>query len=196
METHHRCIFLKIYMRVLILPAMLIVTLLSCDNFKPGKAKTFTRFEFSYNDFFTTCFSIKFTQGDTAFIQQHFSRFSDTLKSHKSYLAILTVAERKTLDSFINKLNIDAYDTSYYQSYEDGDYYQFFIANDSLQKTIYIHSDSIPAELKKLSYWIVATKKKLQHFPIDTTIDFRSLKYFLLPPVPLPAINFMPPKVK
>ncbi|MGN6531073.1 MAG: hypothetical protein ACTHK0_04905 [Ginsengibacter sp.] len=113
-----------------------------------------------------------------------------------TYFAILSNTEKQTLDSFINKINFALYDTSYYQSYEDGNYYQFFIANDTLQKTIFVHSDSIPKELKALGYWIVATKEKLKHFPIDTMVVFGSLKNFLPPTVPPPTIKFKPPKVK
>jgi len=184
-------------MKIFILLAILSVTIVRCDNFKQAdKAKTFHQFDFSYNNFFTTCFSIKFTQGDTVFIQQHFASFSDTLKRNKNYFAILSNAEKQTFDSIINKMNFALYDTSYYQPYDDGDYYQFFIANDTLQKTIFVHSDSIPKELKTFGYWIVATKEKLKHFPIDTMIVFGSLKNFLPPTVLPPTIKFKPPKVK
>jgi hypothetical protein len=88
------------------------------------------------------------------------------------------------------------YDTSYYESYEDGHYYEFFINKDTLQKTIFVHSDSIPNELKDFGYWIVATKNKLRLIEIDTTLNFGSLKYFLPPSVPSPAIKFTPPKVE
>ena len=185
-------------MKIFILLIIFCVTIISCENSTQiEKAKTFNQFDFSYNNFFTTCFSIKFTQDDTVFIQQHFASFSDTLKSDKTYFAILNNSEKQTLDSFINKMNFAVYDTSYYQSYEDGDYYQFFISNDTIQKTIFVHSDSIPKELKAFGYWIVATKQKLKHFPIDTTVVFGSLKYFLPPTVPPPPrIKFKRPKVK
>lgn len=112
-------------------------------------------------------------------------------------MVIISNTERQKLDSFINKLNITSYDTPYYQSYEDGDYYQFYVANDTLQKTIFVHSDSIPAELKNFGYWIAATKEKLRHLPVDTAVEFRSLEYFLLPPIPSPStMEFTPPKVK
>jgi hypothetical protein len=185
-------------MKIFILLTILSVTIVSCENStQVRKAKTFNEFDFSYNNFFTTCFSIKFKQDDTVFIQQHFAAFSDTLKSNKTYFAILSNTEKQTLDSFINKMNFALYDTSYCQPYEDGDYYQFSIANDTLQKTIFVHSDSIPKELKAFGYWIVATKEKLKHFPIDTMVVFGSLKHFLPPTVPPPpTIKFKPPKVK
>ena len=183
-------------MRLFLLLVGFCLTLTSCDIPKhTDKKKMFDQFDFSYNDFFSTCFSIKFTQGDTVYIRQHFASSSDTLKSDTSYFAILTNFERQKLDSFLNKMKFAKYDTSYYESYQDGDYYEFFIENDTIQKTIFVHSDSIPTEIKDFGYWIVTTKKKLKHFRIDTTVTFGSLKYFLPPSVPPPPlIDFTPPK--
>ena len=179
-------------MKLFFLVAVFILTLTSCDNSKPvDKVTIFNQFDFSYNDFFSTCFSIKFTQGDTVFIRQHWaSAFSDSLKSNKNYRAILSDQERERLDSFLTKMNFATYDTSYSESYEDGHYYEFFINQDTLQKTIFVHSDSIPNELKEFAYWIVATKKKTRLIEIDTTLDFGSLKYFLPPSVPPPIPHY------
>lgn len=48
---------------------LLGLAFLSCKNSKPpDRSKAFTAFDFSYNDVFSTCFSIKFTQSDTVFI--------------------------------------------------------------------------------------------------------------------------------
>jgi hypothetical protein len=66
-----------------------------------------------------------------------------------------------------------------------------------MQKAIFVHSDSIPTELKEFGHWIVVTKKNLKHYLADTTMDFGSLKYFLPPEVPMPpTIKFTPPKVE
>ena len=185
-------------MKFFFLVATFSLKLISCENSKPvNKKMMFNQFDFSYNDFFSTCFSIKFTQGDTVFIRQHWaSAFSDSLKSNKNYRAILSDPERERLDSFLIKMKFATYDTSYYESYQDGHYYEFFINKDTLKKTIFVHSDSIPNELKDFGYWIVATKKKLRLVEIDTTLEFGSLKYFLPPSVPPPTIKFTPPKVK
>jgi hypothetical protein len=172
------------------------LTLLSCDNSQIDKSRAFNQFDFSYNNFFTTCFSIKFTQGDTVFIRQHFASMADTLKDAKNYFAILSDKERQKLDSFLNRMKFETYDTSYYQSYEDGAYCQFYFANDTLQKVVFIHSDSIPAELKEFSDWIVSTKKNLKHHLADAAIEFGSLKYFLPETLPPSEIKFTPPKVE
>ena len=184
-------------MKLFFLVAALSLTPTSCENSKSGdKNIMFNQFDFSYNDFFSTCFSIKFTQGDTVFIRQHWaSAFSDSLKSNKNYRAILSDPERERLDSFLTKMKFATYDASYYESYQDGHYYEFFINMDTLHKTIFVHSDSIPNELKDFGYWIVATKKKLTLVEIDTTLEFGSLKYFLPPSVQPPPIKFTPPKV-
>ncbi len=185
-------------MKLFFLVAAFSLTLTSCDNSKQVDNVTiFNEFDFSYNDFFSTCFSIKFTQGDTVFIRQHWaSAFSDSLKSNTNYRAILGDLERKRLDSFLTRMNFATYDTSYYESYEDGHYYEFFINKDTLQKTIFVHSDSIPNEIKDFGYWIVSTKKKMRLIEIDTTLNFGSLKHFLPPSVPAPTIKFTPPKVE
>ena len=88
------------------------------------------------------------------------------------------------------------FDTSYYQNYQDGEEYQFFVDKDSIQKTIYVHSDSIPNELKSFGHWIVNLKKNLKLFAIDTVVNFGSVRHFLPPPVPAPTMKFMPPKVE
>lgn len=186
-------------MKLFILVAAFSLTLIGCDNHKPVDKKIlFNQFDFSYNDIFSTCFSIKFTQGDTVYIRQHWaSAFSDSLKSNESYRGILSDLERKKLDSFLTKIKFAKYDTSYYESYEDGQYYEFFIKIDSFQKAIFVHSDSIPQELKDFGYWIVETKKKLRPVEIDTTLNFGSSKYFLPTYSPPPGIiNFTPPKVE
>jgi hypothetical protein len=172
---------------------------MSCDNSKKTlRHESFQSFDFTYDDVFSTCFSIKFLQSDTAFIRQHFaSAFSDNLKSETSYYALLSKADRLTLDSFINTIPFDQYDTSYYEDYQDGIDYQFYIQKDKINKSIRVHSDSVPSVLKEFKNWIVEKKEKLQLLPIDTTIHFESEKYVVPPPAPLPpSINFKTPKTE
>jgi len=102
-------------MKLFLLVTAFSLTLTSCDNSKPAERVTmFKQFDFSYKDFFSTCFSIKFTQGDTVFIRQHWaSAFADSLKSNKNYRGILSDPEREKLDSFLTKMKFATYDTSY-----------------------------------------------------------------------------------
>lgn len=154
-------------------------------------------FDFSYNDVFSTCFSIKFTQTDTVFIKQHFApSFSDNPKSRQSYYAILSDSNKQKLDSFLNGINFLLLDTTYKEPYEDGIEYQFFIDKDNVRKLVYVHSDSIPASVKALAFWIVDLKKKLKIYPVDTTFSFESVRNFLPNKVPEPTIKFTPPKIE
>jgi hypothetical protein len=184
-------------MRLFLLSLLSFLTL-CCDNKKPTKRKIFNDFDFSYNDVFSTCFSLKLTQGDTVFIRQHFSlEPSDLPKKNKSYFAILDKQEREKADSFIKAIDFNRYDTIYYQDYQDGIEYQFYINNDTTKKTVYVHSGSAPSELFEFSKWIVDTKEHLKYYSIDTTISYGSLKHFLPPAVPPPTrITFKPPEIK
>ncbi len=185
-------------MKFLFLLIIFSLTILGCDHQKQSKRqKSFKAFDFSYNDVFSTCFSIKFTLGDTVFIRQHFaSAFSDTPKSNTTYYSLLANSERTKLDSFLNFTDLLHFDTLYYQSYEDGLDYQFYFDNDTAKKIIRVHSDSVPAQLETFRRWIVNTKKRLLLHQIDTTINFGSLKNFLPPTVPVPLTKFKTPKVE
>jgi hypothetical protein len=159
--------------------------------------QSFQSFDFSYNDVFSTCFSIKFTQSDTVFIKQHFApAFSDTPKSGQSYYAILTDKEKQRLDSFISKINFSKLDTSYFEPYQDGVEYQFYIDKDTTKKLIYVHSDSIPTNVKAFVSWLVILKKKMKLHPVDTTFSFESVRHFIPPKVPEPKMKLTPPKIE
>lgn len=170
-------------------------------NFSKGDndklVKSFQAFDFTYNDVFSTCFSIKFLQSDTVLIRQHFaSSFSDSIKSQTSYYTLLSKADRLTLDSFINTIPFDKYDTSYYQDYQDGIDYEFYIQKDTIKKKIRVHSDSVPSALTDLKNWIVKRKQTLRLHQVDTTIKFESGKYILPPPILLPPLDFTVPRTK
>jgi len=173
-----------------ILLTIIILLICGCKNSNyVDRQQKFKQFDFSYNDFFTTCFSIKFTNGDTVFIRQHWASISDSLKINQNYFGILKYTERQKLDSFLDKTKFASYDSLYYEPYEDGEYYQFHFVNDTINKLVFIHSDSIPIELKNLAYWIVKTKKNLKHHLADTLTDFKNLKFFLKPVADPPLIN-------
>lgn len=160
--------------------------------------KSFQSIDFTYNDVFSTCFSIKYSQSDTAYIRQHFaSSFSDNLKSETSYFTLLSKADRITLDSFINIIPFHSYDTSYYEDYQDGIDYQFHIQKNTINKNIRFHSDSVPQALTNFKNWIVKRKEQYHLHQIDTIIHFESAKYVVPPPAPPPPpIDFKGPKAK
>lgn len=185
-------------MRPVIIFLVFCLLFISCAENKPLiKPNAFKSLEFSYSDVFSTCFSMKFTPGDTVFIKQHFaSAFNDSLKSGQSYFAKLTALQKERLDSFMKSSDFASCDTSYYENYVDGEEYLFFIQKDSIQKTIYVHSDSVPTDLKMFGYWIVKLKRNLRLTPIDTIIKFESAVTFLPPKVSVPDINFTKPRIR
>lgn len=185
-------------MKFLFFLSLISLLILSCDNQKHfDRQRSFKSLDFSYNDVFSTCFSIKFTQSDTVFIKQHFaSIFSDTSKSNTTYFSLLSNSDRTKLDSFLKKIDLPHFDTLYYQPYQDGIDYQFYFANDTIKKNIRVHSDSVPLPLESFRIWIVTIKKKLLLHQIDTTIDFGSIKDFLPPIAPDPLKKFMTPKIE
>ena len=176
---------------------VICLTIASCDNHKKIDKENFKSFDFSYNDVFSTCFSIKFNHSDTVYVRQHFaSTLSDKLKNNTTYFAIITKLDREEIDSFFANIDFSKFDSSYYEPYQDGIEYQFYINKDSTNKIIYLHSDSVPKKLKSLGLWIANIKKNLDLHQIDTTISFGSTRNFLPPTVPEPPSKFTTPKVE
>ena len=186
-------------MRLLFFLLISSLVIWGCNNEKPSKKKSsFKAFDFSYSDVFSTTFSVKFTNGDTVYINQHFAREdSQGAKSNTTYLSTLSDSERNRLDSFIKATDFSRYDTLYLETFEDGISYQFYFENDQIEKLIRIHGEEIPIQLNALGLWLVDTKEKLILHEIDSTIEFESLNRFLLPPIRVPAnVEFVPPKAK
>lgn len=164
--------------------------LISCDNSKiPVPKESFRSIDFTYDDIFSTCFSIKYSRSDTAYIRQHFAYSnSGNLKSNTSYFTLLSKTDRITLDSFINIIPFQSYDTSYYEDYQDGIDYQFYIQKDTINKYVRVHSDSVPSALSEFKNWIVNRKEQYHLYQVDTIIHFESAKYVVPPPVPMPPL--------
>jgi hypothetical protein len=172
-------------------------TLAMCNNYgKTAKHKQIQYdFDFSYNDVFTTCFSIKFTSSDTVYIRQHFATISsDTPRSNTTYFALLQNSDRLKLDSLITQVNFQSLDSSYFEPYQDGIDYQFYFNNYRMYKIVRVHSNDAPSKLVSLKDWIVQTKANLKLYQLDSTINFLSVKDFLPPVVPPPKIKFTRPK--
>ncbi len=168
--------------------------LVSCGN--PKQSRPFKAFDFSYNDVFSTCFSIKFTQGDTVFIRQHFTNLDlGTLKENKTYYSIVEDDEKNTIDSYLNLIDFQTYNSKYIEGAQDGAEYQFYVVKNNYLKTIYVQGDNAPAQLHTFAVWLTNFKAKLNLTQIDTAIEFGSLKFFLPPHSQPPPINFTPPKI-
>ena len=177
-------------MKHLLLFVILIYILAGCNaSNKSISQQSNLSIDFTYNDVFTTCFSIAFSQSDTAFIRQHFARpSSDSLKKNTSYYIILTKSDKNKLDSFIMNIPIQSLDTLYFQEYQDGVDYQFHFQNDSISKSIRVHSDNAPSALTNFRNWILDLKNQYKFYQIDTILYFESAKYVLPPPAPPPEI--------
>ena len=115
---------------------------------KQHKHPTFDSFDFTYNNVFSNCFSIKFTQGDTVYIKRHFvASLEDSAYAKASYYALLSKYQTNKLDSFIRAIDFSAYDSSYLDGSQDGLTYQFYIRRDTIVKTIFVHSRQAPGQL-------------------------------------------------
>lgn len=182
-----------------ICPLLLLCILYAkCMHSERERQHSFDSFDFSYNDVFSRCFSIRFTSGDTVFIRYHFSsRDADNRKSNTTYFGLLSSLDRKVLDSFINHTNFADLDTLYYQDYQDGLDYQFYVRKDTIEKLIRvhtIHSDSTTKQLDAFMNWISEKSDTLKLVEMDTVISFVSTHRFLPPPLPdLNRRKFLPP---
>lgn len=96
----------------------LVLFAASCEQ---HKKPVFNSFEFSSACFKCPSYSIKFTQGDTVFMRIYFVHdYQSTLKANTTYFAVLSSAQKNTLDSFIENTDFQKFDTSYYENYQDG----------------------------------------------------------------------------
>jgi len=144
--------------------------LASCHQ-NQSKKPLFNTLEFSFTDFKTSSFTVKFTQSDTAFVREYFVYY-DTLKKkdNRSYFALLLSRQIKTLDSFINKTDFQNFDSAYYdyEDYKDETEYLFYFKKKSFTKTIFVHSYHEPPQLQKFAHWIVALRDSLKYQKINS----------------------------
>ncbi len=173
-------------MKILVSTFFACLTMMSCDN-SSKKEPVFKAFDFSYDNTFETCFSIKFTQGDTVFVREHWTSAYDTkLKSNTNYVSVLKHSDRIRLDSVIKRINFSKFDTAYDEDFADGKKYKYYIKDQHIDKTIYVHCyNNVPAELDSFGHWIYNLKSSLKFTEIDTTLVFGSVGNFLPPPPPI-----------
>jgi hypothetical protein len=167
-----------------------ILTLfISCSK----KEKDFDSFEYSYGGTFSTLFSIKFTENDTIFLREHWNvseRYGKKFpKAKTTYYAILTKEQRNQLSELLKKIDFKKIKTEYYEDYCDGSSYQIIIKKDTLKKTVFVHSHSVPKELDTLSHWIYITKENSNLIETNKKFEFKSVDGIMPPPPPPPPIK-------
>ncbi|AEI51375.1 hypothetical protein Runsl_5069 [Runella slithyformis DSM 19594] len=79
-------------MRVLLLILGFGLAIISFDR-QENTEQRIKSFDFSYDNVFSSCFSIKFTEGDTVFVRQHFTT-SDIPRINTNYYAVLSKRDR------------------------------------------------------------------------------------------------------
>ncbi|MFH6934228.1 hypothetical protein [Flavobacterium sp. FlaQc-30] len=151
----------------------------------------FKYFDFSFNNTFGTCFSIKFTPNDSIYLREHWNSNTafDSIKSPKSktnYIAYLSKKDRRELSDLISKTQLKNYNSMYNEDYTDGRFYIMYIDKDSIKKSIAVHSrkKDVPKELDSLAIWIYNWKKTAKLIETKKKLFFFSSKYILPPPPP------------
>lgn len=157
---------------------------LSCND------KEYDEFEFSYGNTFETDFCIRFTQNDSVYIRENWSRnnFNEKSaypKSQTNYTAILTKVQKEKLNKILSDIDFQNFNSTYYENYKDGDQYRIYFKKKEFEKKIYVHSINAPEELDSLAYWIVAVKRKLKLKKTNKNLNFENTVYSKPPPPPL-----------
>lgn len=151
----------------------------------------FKYFDFSFNNTFETCFSVKFTPNDSVYIREHWNGnnaydSANIPRIKTNYIALINKEDKKTLIELISKTQLKKYKSEYYEDYSDGKFYIFYIDKDSIKKSIAIHThkNDVPKDLDSLAKWIYQWKKKVKLIETKKKLDFYSSKYILPPPPP------------
>ena len=143
-----------------------------------------------YDDFIFSCsgfqenYSIKFSKSDTIFLQIRFP------KPMATFYSILQNSDKLKLDSILEKIDFNKFDTLYEQrNLEDGTGLKFLLEKDSAINCVYIYGENGPAQFYKIAKWLRHLKEKQYFFQIDTTINFGNLYHILLPEMPPNKFN-------
>lgn len=169
---------------------LLISISLFCFCCKKEEKASYKYFEFSYDDTFGSSFSLKFKANDSIYIREHWNSkdiFDSTSspRGKTNYIAIITKNQRQTLNNLISKIQLQKYDSLYYENYVDGRTYSLFIDKDSIKKMIKIHSrKNVPKELDSLGAWIYQFKTKAKLIQTNKKLNFLTSKNVLPPPPP------------
>ncbi|GGA67946.1 hypothetical protein GCM10008015_05910 [Flavobacterium palustre] len=170
----------------------LIAFSLFCFCSKKEEKPNYKYFEFSFDNTFGSCFSLKFRPNDSIYIREHWNSKTvwDSIsppREKTNYIAIISQQQRKVLNYLISKIQLKKCDSIYYENYVDGRTYSIFIDKDSVKKLIKVHSyNNVPNELDSLGAWLYQFKTKAKLIETTKKLDFITAKYVLPPPPPLP----------
>ena len=127
------------------------------DSTKANSKSSIIKLDYAYSlRVQSVSYSLKFSTGDTVYIQDHLPSGSDT-----SYYALLHKQDKLRIDSLINNMNLSALDSSYDSHDDDGEEFNLTISKNDTLKIIYIHSEKIPREIKNLTDWVMKLRKTL-----------------------------------
>lgn len=169
---------------------LFLTLLLSCSE----KERDFDSLEYSYGDTFSTVYSIKFTENDTVYLREHWNGVEmlgtpKIPKEKTNYFAVLSEGQRNQLTELVRTIDFNEINSEYYQDYEDGSSYQIIIKKDSFKKTVFVHSDSVPQKLERLSKWINEIKNTLKLIETSSQLEYESMNGFMSPPPPPPPMR-------
>lgn len=152
----------------------------------------FKYFDYTFNNTFGTCFSIKFAPNGSVYLREHWNAKDvfDSInipRGETNYIALITKEDKKSFIELISKLQLKKCNLFYEENYSDGRFYSLFIDKDSIKKLISVHSyHNVPKELDSLSKWINSWKSRVKLIKTSKELTFYSSKYVLPPPPPPP----------
>ena len=157
---------------------ILLITLTACSKKESGDIP-FDAFVYSFSDSQSN-FSIKFTSGDTVFMQKR-----DGLE-RKNFYSVVDESERDSIITLTNRIDFSAYENIYETpEANDGIAIKFYKTSRGKEQSVYAFSGSGSEELFTLAMKFTELAKRFDFEPTGKKVDFGNLEYIELP---------MPPK--
>lgn len=164
---------------------LIVYGLLLCrcsDSLNPDLE--FNQIDYSYDNGWKEAFSLRLNQDGNCVIAK-----GRWLKNKKYFSCTVDLKTLQRIDSIYRNVLACNPDSVYKESMEDGGSYKIV----SGQRSFYVYGGNEPACLKEFSsslYALIETKL----IPVDTVLDFKSLKSFYPPPVKIDTASFLPPE--
>lgn len=130
---------------------LIVISIYGCTN----NHNDIDEFKYSYCNFFDTSFSFKISNQDTILVKQNYHG------NDIDFRTIISPSDKEQINQWLIKYNFEKYDTSYVEYFEDGESHNFYLKNKNYSKSIHIHSENTPMDLKTLSKKMLVFKRKL-----------------------------------